>query len=217
MQPDLAELESRLWDAADELRANSGLKASEYGTPVLGLIFLRFADARFEAAREEIEAKGSARRKIGPSDYHAERLIYLAPGARFRALLDLPEGSDLGRAVNEAMRLVEEHNPELAGVLPRTYTALDNSTIASLLRHISSYTKESRGRRVWTDLRVLPREVRAAEGQGAGEFFTPASIVRLIVEIIEPYHGRILDPGLRIRRHVRPLGALRGAPSAVAR
>ena len=78
MQADLAELENRLWDAADELRANSGLKASEYSAPVLGLIFLRFADARFEAAREAIEAKASARRKIGPSDYHAERLIYLA-------------------------------------------------------------------------------------------------------------------------------------------
>jgi type I restriction enzyme M protein len=66
MQPDLVELEARLWDAADELRANSGLKASEYGTPVLGLIFLRFADAKFGAARERIESKGSARRKIGP-------------------------------------------------------------------------------------------------------------------------------------------------------
>ena len=71
MQADLAELESRLWAAADELRANSGLKASEYGTPVLGLIFLRFAEARFEAARERIESKASARRKIGPSDYQA--------------------------------------------------------------------------------------------------------------------------------------------------
>lgn len=91
MQSDLAELESRLWDAADELRANSGLKASEYGTPVLGLIFLRFAEARFEATREKIEAKASSRRKIGPSDYQAEGLIYLAPEARCSELLDLPE------------------------------------------------------------------------------------------------------------------------------
>src|SRR3954452_6732599 len=141
MQSDISELERRLWGAADELRANSGLKASEYGTPVLGLIFLRFAEARFEASRGVIEAKATARRKIGPSDYHAERLIYLAPAARFSALLDLPEGSDLGSAVNEAMRLVEEHNPELAGVLPRSYMAIDSSTIASLLRHITSYTK----------------------------------------------------------------------------
>ena len=194
MQPDLAELERRLWDAADELRANSGLKASEYSAPVLGLIFLRFADARFEAARPQIEAKASARRKIGPSDYHAERLIYLAPAARFSALLDLPEGSDLGKAVNEAMRLIEEHNPELAGVLPRTYTAIANSTIASLLRHISSYTKDLEGDAFGLIYEYFLAKFALAEGQGAGEFFTPMSIVRLIVEIIEPYHGRIFDP-----------------------
>lgn len=116
MQADLGELEGRLWDVADEMRANSGLKASEYGSPVLNLIFLRFAGARFEAARKRIEAKASARRKVGPSDYQAEGLIYLAPESRFNALLELPEGSDLGKAVNEAMRLVEEHNPELKGV-----------------------------------------------------------------------------------------------------
>ena len=194
MQPDLAELERRLWDAADELRANSGLKASEYSAPVLGLIFLRFADARFEAARPRIEAKGSARRKIGPSDYHAERLIYLAPAARFSALLELPEGSDLGKAVNEAMRLVEEHNEELKGVLPRTYTAIANSTIASLLRHISSYTKDLEGDAFGLIYEYFLAKFALAEGQGAGEFFTPMSIVRLIVEIIEPYHGRIFDP-----------------------
>ncbi len=194
MQPDLGELENRLWDAADELRANSGLKASEYSTPVLGLIFLRFADARFEAARAAIEAKASARRKVGPSDYHAERLIYLAPTARFSALLELPEGSDFGRAVNEAMRLVEEHNPELAGVLPRTYAAFANSTIASLLRHISSYTKDLEGDAFGLIYEYFLAKFALAEGQGAGEFFTPRSIVRLIVEIIEPYHGRIFDP-----------------------
>jgi type I restriction enzyme M protein len=194
LQPDLGELEDRLWDAADELRANSGLKASEYSAPVLGLIFLRFADARFEAASAAIEAKASARRKIGPTDYHAERLIYLAPAARFSALLKLPEGSDLGKAMNEAMRLVEEHNPELAGVLPRTYTALTNETIASLLRHISSYTKDLEGDAFGLIYEYFLAKFALAEGQGAGEFFTPMSIVRLIVEIIEPYHGRIFDP-----------------------
>src|SRR3954451_899727 len=141
MQSNLAELENRLWDAADELRANSGLKASEYGTPVLGLIFLRFADAKFKAAKDTIEAKASARRKIGPSDYHAQRVIYLTEAARFDHLLNLPEGADLGRAVTNAMREIEDHNSDLDGVLPKAYTSIDNSTIASLLRHISSYTK----------------------------------------------------------------------------
>ena len=194
MNLDLTELENRLWDAADDLRANSGLKASEYGTPVLGLIFLRFADARFEAARDRVEAKASARRKVGPSDYQAEGVIYLTAAARFRYLLDLPEGSDLGRAVNEAMRSVEELNPELAGVLPRTYTAIDNSTIASLLRHINSYTKDLEGDAFGLIYEYFLGKFAMAEGAGAGEFFTPMSIVRLIVEILEPFHGRIFDP-----------------------
>ncbi len=194
MQADLAELEARLWDAADELRANSGLKASEYGTPVLGLIFLRFADAKFKAARETIEAKASARRKVGPSDYHAQRVIYLTEHARFDYLLGLPEGADLGKAVNTAMREIEENNPELAGVLPKAYTAIDNSTIASLLRHINSYTKDLEGDAFGLIYEYFLAKFALAEGQGAGEFFTPASIVRLVVEIIEPFHGRIFDP-----------------------
>jgi type I restriction enzyme M protein len=194
MQPDLAELERRLWDAADELRANSALKASEYGTPVLGLIFLRFAETKFETVRAEVEGKASARRKIGASDYHARRTIYLTDGARFTYLLKLPEGSDLGQAVNEAMRLIEEQNPELAGVLPRAYTTLDSSTIASLLRHINSYTKDLAGDAFGLIYEYFLGKFALAEGQGAGEFFTPMSIVRLIVEIIEPFHGRIFDP-----------------------
>jgi type I restriction enzyme M protein len=194
VQRDLSELENRLWDAADELRANSKLKASEYGTPVLGLIFLRFADTRFAAARERIEAKASARRKVGPSDYQAERVLYLPDEARFSHLLGLPEGADLGKAVNEAMRLVEEQNPELSGVLPRTYTSIENSTIASLLRHINSYTKDLEGDAFGLIYEYFLAKFALAEGQGAGEFFTPMSIVRLIVEIIEPFHGRIFDP-----------------------
>jgi type I restriction enzyme M protein len=194
VQADLSELESRLWEAADELRANSGLKASEYASPVLGLIFLRFADARFEAARERIEAKASARRKVGPSDYQAEGLIYLAPQSRYGALLELPEGSDLGKAVSEAMRLVEEHNVELRGVLPRSYPAIPSETIGSLLRYINSYTQDLEGDAFGLIYEYFLAKFALAEGQGAGEYFTPMSIVRLIVEIIEPFHGRIFDP-----------------------
>ena len=194
MAPDLAELEKRLWDAADELRANSGLKSSEYGTPVLGLIFLRFADAKFAAAREAIEAKASARRRIGPPEYHAQRVIYLTDKARFENLLALPEDADLGTAANAAMRAIEEHNSDLSGVLPKNYTALDSSTIASLLRHINSYTKDLEGDAFGQVYEYFLANFALTEGQGAGEFFTPSAIVRLIVEIIEPYHGRIFDP-----------------------
>ena len=194
MQPDLTELERRLWAAADELRANSALKASEYGTPVLGLIFLRFADAKFRSAHAGIEAKASSRRTIGPSDYHAQRVIYLTPAARFDHLLSLPEGTDLGKAIGDAMRAIETHNPDLGGILPKGYTAIDNGTLASLLRHINGYTKDLEGDAFGLIYEYFLAKFAIAEGQGAGEFFTPPSIVRLIVEIMEPFHGRIFDP-----------------------
>ena len=92
------------------------------------------------------------------------------------------------------MRAVEEHNPDLAGVLPKTYTSIENRTIASLLRHINSYTKDLEGDAFGLIYEYFLAKFALAEGQGAGEFFTPPSIVRLIVEIIEPYHGRIFDP-----------------------
>lgn len=194
MSPDIAELEKRLWDAADELRANSSLKASEYGTPVLGLIFLRFADATFSVAREAVEAKASARREVGPGDYQARGVVYLTEEARFSSLLALPEGTDLGRAITNAMSAIEEHNPKLRGVLPKTYSALGNDVLASLLRHIHGYTKDLEGDAFGLVYEYFLAKFALSEGQGAGEFFTPASIVRLIVEIIEPFHGRIFDP-----------------------
>ena len=102
------QLEKRLWDAADQFRANSGLKAGQYSTPVLGLIFLRFAEARFAQRRAQLEKTGaSARRGTSriddPKAYQAEGVLFLTPSARFDYLLQRPEGSNVGKAVNEAM------------------------------------------------------------------------------------------------------------------
>ena len=116
MATDLKELQSKLWEAADQLRANSGLKASEYASPVRGLIFLRYADECFSQAAELL-GPGSARRPTGPDDYQATGALYLPEESRFDALLALPEGADIGGAVNRAMAGVEEHNPDLGGVL----------------------------------------------------------------------------------------------------
>src|SRR5690606_10188758 len=115
-------------------RANSGLKASEYSTPVLGLIFLRYADLRFAEAHERLKSGGSGRRKIGPGDYHAEGVLYLPEQAQFDHLLDLPEGADIGKAVNNAMAAIEDANPDLDGVLPRAYSTLPNDVLVELLR-----------------------------------------------------------------------------------
>ena len=91
------QIESRLWDAADELRANSKLKASEYSVPVLGLIFLRYADHKFARAEAELAGQGTARRPVGPVDYHARGVMYMPPQARFSRLLQLPEGENVGK------------------------------------------------------------------------------------------------------------------------
>ena len=109
-----AEIEKRLWDAADELRANSQLKASEYSVPVLGLIFLRYADHRFAQAAKMLKAEARSSRRRGRAitrtDYHARNVLYLPDEARFSALLRLPEGTDLGGAVNAAMKAIEQHD-----------------------------------------------------------------------------------------------------------
>ncbi|MDQ3153221.1 MAG: type I restriction-modification system subunit M [Actinomycetota bacterium] len=194
MTTDLKQLQTRLWGAADSLRANSGLRSSEYSTPVLGLIFLRYADLRFAAAHEELEGEGSGRRRIGPADYHAQGVLYLHEPARFDHLLNLPEGADLGKAVNDAMRAIENANPDLKGVLPRAYSSLPNDALAELLRLLSQLPKSIEGDGFGLIYEYFLGQFASSEGQKGGEFFTPTSIVKLIVEIIEPYHGKIYDP-----------------------
>ena len=191
-------LEKRLWDSADQFRANSGLKAQEYSSPILGLIFLRFAEVRFAARRAALEKAGASARRGSrvdqPDAYNAEGVLYLTPNARFDFLLMLPEGSDIGAKINEAMRDIEKHNPQLAGVLPKTYTLFTSTLLKELLKKISEIPAtvdyDAFGRIYEYFLGGFAR----TEGQKGGEFYTPSCIVRLLTEIIEPYHGRILDP-----------------------
>ena len=131
MATDLGEVQKKLWDAADELRANSGLQASEYSQPVLGLIFLRFAEERFAAAEAEI-GPGSKRNPTNPDDYKALGVLFLPSEARYEHLLGQPESADLGRVINNAMSAIEEHNPGLKGVLPKVYGTLPNDVLVEL-------------------------------------------------------------------------------------
>src|SRR6266508_5094541 len=118
----------------------------------------------------------------------------LTPGARFDYLLQRPEGSNVGKAVNEAMGDVERHNPQLAGVLPRNYQIFNGTLLKELLKKVSeipiSLDYDAFGR----IYEYFLGEFARTEGQKGGEFYTPSSIVRLLVEVIEPFHGRILDP-----------------------
>jgi type I restriction enzyme M protein len=191
---DIHAIADRLWATADELRANSHLKASEYSVPVLGLIFLKFADSRFTTAEAELAGKSTGRRTIGKADYQARGVLFLPEKSRFASLVNLPEGTNLGKALNDAMAAIETENPSLASVLPRTYQSLTNDTLVNLLRTINAILGDIEGDAFGKVYEYFLGKFAVAEGAKGGEYFTPTSIVKLIVEIIEPFNGKILDP-----------------------
>jgi type I restriction enzyme M protein len=191
-------LEKNLWTTADQFRANSGLKAQEYSGPILGLIFLRFAEVRSAEVRKKLEKAGASSRRGSrvddPAAYHAEGVLYLAPEARFEYLLQLPESADIGGKVNTAMREIEKHNESLKGVLPKTYNSFTGTLLKELLKKISEIPATLEFDAFGRIYEYFLGAFAMTEGQGGGEFYTPASIVQLLVQVIEPYHGSILDP-----------------------
>lgn len=199
------ELYERLWASAEQLRANGSLKLNEISEPILGLIFLKFADVRFKRATIEMEAdlnKQSTGRKIKltPDHYKSKGILYLPEIATYSYLMNLPEGENIGKAINEAMKEIEAKNTDLAGVLPQEYTGLhkkpgeNNQILITLLKNFNQIPDDIDGDAFGGIYEYFLGEFARAEGQGGGEFFTPQSIVKLLVEIIEPYHGKILDP-----------------------
>jgi type I restriction enzyme M protein len=183
-----------LWKAADELRANSTLTPADYRGPVLGLIFLAYAEHRFDAVGTELEAQATARNPVTPDDYRARSVLFVADEARLSRLVNLPEGEDLGAAVDTAIKAIETANPELRDVLPRGYQRLERSTLTELLRLFSPLPRKLSGDAFGLIYEDFLSNFAMAEGRLGGEFFTPYSIVRLIVEIIEPFHGKVYDP-----------------------
>jgi type I restriction enzyme M protein len=193
MASDIVEVERRLWSIADQLRANSGLKPSEYSRPVLGLLFLRYADGRFADVEKQLKPKpGSRMGAPGPDAFKARGVIYLSLEARFSHLLALPEGLNLGRALNQAMEDIEKHNPDLADALPKNYGAVGDDILRELIKLLAPV--EIDGDAFGRVYEYFMGSFAEQEMQKGGEYYTPSSIVDLIVEIIEPYHGRILDP-----------------------
>ncbi|MEL7832873.1 class I SAM-dependent DNA methyltransferase [Fodinibius sp. Rm-B-1B1-1] len=194
MSTNLNKLENRLWEVANNLRANSTLSSFEYSTPVLGLIFLRYAWHRFKPLHEKKEKESSGRVTIGPEHYKAEGVMYLPEKARYDYLLQLPESEDIGKKVNEAMEAIEKENRELAGVLPKEYKRFDDSMLKDLLKNFSNIGTDVEGDVFGQIYEYFLGQFAMNEGQKGGEFFTPTSIVKLIVEVLEPYGGKILDP-----------------------
>ena len=201
----LKKLEDDLWRSADTLRANSDLKASEYSTPVLGLIFLKFADNKYRQHEKAILAeyaklKGTRREKK-VSDIAIEKCgFYLPDHARYDYLLNLPEEKDIPKAIKKAMQAIEEYKPELAGVLPQdefnqfNRSAQNKAIPKQLLKNFADIPEDAGGDMFGQIYEYFLGNFAMAEGQGGGEFFTPRSVVRLMVEIIEPHQGKVYDP-----------------------
>lgn len=144
----------------------------------------------------EKKKKSSSRRRrvIGKLDYQAAGVLYIPKEAQFSYLMKLPEGMDVGKAINDAMQAIENENDDLRGVLPRTYHRFEDKVLLSLLRTFNSIPMDVEGDVFGKVYEYFLGKFAMTEGQKGGEFFTPTSIVRLIVEIIEPFHGRIYDP-----------------------
>ncbi|MFN4083394.1 MAG: N-6 DNA methylase [Bacteroidia bacterium] len=200
----LKELEDKLWKAADKLRADSGLKASEYSTPILGLIFLRFASIRYNKVKAEIKAELEAQKNSRNQLKEEEIAIlkcgfYLPPEAEYDYLLNLPENEDNAKAIKKAMELIEYYKPELKDSLPKDEyfklcTKEDRSLPKSLLKIFKDIPEDASGDVFGKVYEYFLGEFALAEGQGGGAFYTPTSVVKLMVEVIEPYKGTIYDP-----------------------
>lgn len=201
----LKKLEDTLWQTADTLRANSDLKQSEYSTPVLGLIFLKFADNKYSLYEEEINAEFNSlkggRRERPIHEIAIEKCgFYLPKEARYNYLLNLPESEDIAKALKKAMQLIEEYKPELRDTLPqdeyfRLVRKPEYKIIPKqLLKNFADIPKNAGGDMFGQIYEYFLGKFAMAEGQGGGEFFTPRSVVRLMVEIIEPHNGTVFDP-----------------------
>ncbi len=187
--------ERDLWEAAERLWTNSQLLPNEYSTPVLALIFLRYADHRFAEVEQELTAAAPRRRRaLDREDYFARKAIYLPETARFDRLLQLPEGGDIGKALNEAMKAIEADNEALRDVLPKTYGRFDGPTLKALLKLFSTIPRDVEGDVFGRIYEYFQGAFAPRMLQKGGEYYTPVSVVRLIVEILEPYEGRIYDP-----------------------
>lgn len=196
---DIRKIEDELWEAADELRANSKLTSQQYCMPVLGLIFLRYAWGRFKRADAQIDKErsrieGRKPPKV-PQDYTAKGAMFIPEEARYDYLLNLPAQADTGRAVNIAMDAIAKLNPSLAGVLPNTYTELGNDLLASVIRIFNNPALDEEGDDIIGRIyEYFLGKFAPAVASDDGVFFTPKSLVRMIMNVIEPERGIMLDP-----------------------
>lgn len=199
----LDELKARLWSAATNFRANSSIKLNEISEPILGLIFLKFAENVFNKTTIKInEDRSNSKRNIPiePDDYKQFGVPYLDEKARYEYLLNLSDSENIGKKINEAMNLIEKFNPDLVGVLPMNYHNIEkgiketNRTLINLLKNFNQIPEEVEGDAFGDIYEYFLGQFALSEGQKGGEFFTPNAIVKLLINILDPKKGKFLDP-----------------------
>ena len=209
----IRKLEAELWESADLLRAGSKLTSNQYCMPVLGLIFLRYAYSRFKLVEAEILKDRPVRNgralPVEESDFASRSALFLPREAQYAYLVDLPENiaaagltnrngqvmNSLGEVVNNAMELVEEQSEQLSGVLPKDYTMFSDELLAELLRIFNNSALDDVGGDVIGRIyEYFLNKFAKNIAQDDGVFFTPKSLVKMIVNILEPREGVLLDP-----------------------
>lgn len=196
----LRKLEAELWRAADQLRANSKLTASEYSMPVLGLIFLRHAYNRFLKVKIEVERDlpvhpQRGRRPLTKKDFEEQNSMFLPDKAQFDYLVSLPESADIGEAIDNAMKLIEDEYDNLKGVLPKNFSIFSKDLLRELIRIFNKEVlQKAEGDLFGKIYEYFLNKFAMTGAQEGGEFFTPMSLVQTIVNVIEPDHGIVFDP-----------------------
>jgi len=209
----IRKLEAELWESADLLRQGSKLTSNQYCMPVLALLFLRYAYSRYKMVEAEIlqsrPMRGGRVMPVEPSDFAAKSALYLPKEAQFDYLVNLPDniiaaglknkdGNDinsLGEAVNNAMQLVEDQSEQLIGILPKTYTSFSDELLRELLRIFNNKTIDEVGGDVIGRIyEYFLSKFAKAVASDDGVFFTPKSLVKMLVNVLEPKQGVMLDP-----------------------
>ena len=209
----IKKLEAELWESADLLRQGSKLTSSQYCMPVLALLFLRYAYSRFKMVEAEIlqnrPSRGGRMIPVEPSDFEAKSALYLPREAQYDYLVNLPaniadaglktkDGQDinsLGEAVNYAMQLVESQSEQLTGILPKSYTMFADDLLSDLLRIFNNKTIDEVGGDVIGRIyEYFLSKFAKAVASDDGVFFTPKSLVKMLVNVLEPTSGIMLDP-----------------------
>lgn len=188
--------EEQIWSAADKLRGN--IDASEYKNVVLGLIFLKYISDKFDQKYQELVEEGEGFEE-DRDEYASENIFFVPESARWKTIAAAAHTPEIGKAIDEAMRQIEAENNKLKGILPKNFARqeLDKRRLGEVVDLFTNVKMAEKG-----DSRdILGRtyeyclaKFAEAEGKNAGEFYTPACVVKTLVEVIEPYHGRVYDP-----------------------